>query len=111
MAKQNEDQIKIGPIAYAIKYVKRFNKDKDGSYTLGEADNIERVIRLVEHQTKDSEFTICWHEVIHAIDAVYDLNFTEQDTNLLSVAIAQVLQDNPRMNWTEVQGENKSGKN
>lgn len=93
-------KIRIGPIIYQIEHVEDLRGDKNEAL-YGQADHVDFKIRLLNKHTRESEFLTLWHEVVHCIDVTFDIGLAEHKVNLLGCAIAQALQDNPRLNWME----------
>lgn len=94
-------QIKVGPVIYQVKEVKNL-ENGDGHALWGQAYHQAFEIRIAQDRhTRESRFVTTWHEVLHCIEPIYGVEFTEGDITLLASVIAQVLQDNPEMNWSE----------
>jgi len=94
------DRVKIGPISYTIEEVSNL-RNTEGTWLYGEINYHEFVIRLSEDNTHESRFVTLWHETLHAIETAYGLELSEDEVTALATAIAQVLQDNPGLNWTD----------
>lgn len=91
-------KIRIGSIGYEIETVKNL-KGEDGTPLHGEVVFGKFKIRLNHRHTRESKFKTTWHETLHLISGLYDLDLDEHKVMILAMAISQVLQDNPRSNW------------
>lgn len=91
-------KVRIGSIFYEVEIVKNL-KNEEGLDLHGEIVYGEFKIRLGSKHTKESSFTTTWHEVLHGISSLYDLDLDEHTVMILGMTIAQILQDNPNMNW------------
>jgi predicted DNA binding protein len=64
-------------------------------YILGLTHNDKKLIEVLEGMDKNEEGDTTLHEVLHAIDFVFDLNLTERQIKVLSSALINVLNTNP----------------
>ena len=61
----------------------------------GECDSHAGVIRLRPNQTEDQARDTLLHEVVHALDHVWSLNLTENQTRMLATGLRAVFTANP----------------
>lgn len=92
------DSIKIGTIDFAVKAVDGL-RAADGTWLHGEINWHTFEIRTAGGHTHESRFVTLWHEVIHGLEELYGFRLKEREVIALGNGIAQILRDNPVMNW------------
>lgn len=89
--------IKVGPYLYKVVKIPNLKND-EGEDLYGEIDHQKFEIRLAADNPDQLRLPALWHEVIHAFEAVYHLEFEEAEVALLTTAIVSALYDNPVLN-------------
>lgn len=92
-------QLKVGPVHFTIKEVEDL-KSNSGKDLYGEVDYATFEVRLNSEHTRESRFVTLWHETLHCFESLYGVKLKEKQVTILATAIAQVMQDNPEMNWS-----------
>lgn len=93
-------KVKIGIIDFEVKTVDGL-RAADGTWLHGEINWHDFEIRLAGDHTPESRFVTLWHEVIHGLEELYGFRLKEREVIALGNGIAQVLRDNPKMNWDQ----------
>lgn len=84
------ESVKIGPFVYKIEV----NGVPDGDHNWGECDNINRVLRLGElAKFRPRQLAITFfHELIHGVEACWEIDLTEEQVTRLTNGLTDVLQ-------------------
>lgn len=86
----------IGPTYYEIVLVPNLREFGDsGNRLLGQCDTVLSIIRIDPTTSKSQQFETLWHEVLHAIARLVDIELDEHTVAVLGPYIAQVLLYNP----------------
>jgi hypothetical protein len=91
--KKDNKLVRIGPIFASIHEIKDL-ADADGVAAYGLWFNALQEIRLLKGMTSQLCFATLIHEILHAINDLYDLRLSEKQICILESAWAQVLIDN-----------------
>jgi hypothetical protein len=86
----------IGPLEYTLETVKDLT-GSNGVGLFGEIVYDKQIIRLEEIMSPNRARIALWHEVLHGVADLYQLDFadSEQTIATLAMAIVQLLKDNP----------------
>ena len=85
--------VKIGPFEYAVQLIqdlKRGNRKLDGHIS-----HNETTIKLEAVMSPQAQTQVLWHEILHGIAMQSNLDLSEQEVDVLSFGVYQVLKDNP----------------
>lgn len=87
-------KIKIGPITYKVIEIDDMNKVMESQTAVGSVDFVKSEIRLYSGLSHDKKWAVLMHEIIHAIDENFSLDFNEATTDRVAVGVIDVLLTN-----------------
>jgi len=83
----------INGTIYEVKFKRKIDGDK-GLFVYGEADPADQEIRIVYGLTRKELFETLIHELIHCLEAEYDIEFGHKVINKLEGPLAKLIHDN-----------------
>jgi len=88
------DSVKIGPYTYRVEFCEAVVDHENAKLLYGQVDHMQHWIRLGNTFPPDHQAVTFLHEVLHALDAAYDLDLSERQIDLLGVTLMAFLKDN-----------------
>lgn len=85
------DKIKVGGNVYPIRFVENMGIDRNLYGNTNHSVGFIEIDASLVGQTKKSTFI---HEMLHALDNVYDIGLSEHQVSLLEAALYAFLEDN-----------------
>lgn len=90
--KDYKTEIHINDETYTIKFVKRIPGEKKD--VVGLCDDTKRIIHVRSGLTKSQMFRTYLHEVLHAMDAEWEIKLTHRQVYLLEKALGDLFLSN-----------------
>lgn len=81
---ENDHNITVGPHTFRVKYVDRV----DTAENWGECNARDHVIRIDRTAPKPMRLSTYIHELMHAIEAVYEVEMAHKDLNTMADVLA-----------------------
>jgi hypothetical protein len=87
------DSVRIGPFDYAVKFIEGL-ESHDKRKLDGHISHHQTSITIEAAMTNQARTQVLWHEVLHGIANHANLDLTEDEVDVLSFGVYQVLKDN-----------------